>query len=780
MTARITKLLLLSSALLLSLSLAAQYPSNPAKSRLGYQTTGDGLTHRGSGAPSFSPGTIMNAWMYLDTTNMILYGYKNFAWVRLPLANNGITMSGAYAQLGGSLNQNTTIESGTYDYKVGKTSGTNYAYHNIFGSGVYAGAYSKYGSIETDYSIGGGSWNFTSNDASNTSVFSGYPTGFDFTFVGASLGASQFKMDSTDFTIVGLDSYASHSAANAAKSTNKLYLLDNSRHIYIKSGTGSADVLGSGTTTRIPIWTGTNALGDSPITYNSSTKRTAWDNPGIIDVPMGTDAQRPSPAVTSDFWYNTTGGGLEWYNGTRWAKAVESTINIGTNARIPFFNSNGQLTESSTFTQSSNKLTLGVPVGKNPAVDIVTGTGDGTVNEAAGLRLRNTSTDGNTFYLQIGTSNVGKGGSNQGHSYIQGGLWGGDYTNPLILMPKGGFIGIGSSLPIRWPLSTTGTVAIASQLSSSTTSSNTVGGNLYFNVGTVGVTQYNTVPASISSIYDKAFFYQGAGLVFRTISGSDISGHTAGGLERMRISSDGKVGIGTKNPEYAMIRARDSSAVSAWSVIETATNFISLAAGSTGNPPAIIFQNNQDLRIATASNYYGVGFDGQWIFGTNGSYRIRRYGVQAMEASDLSKTFGNIAAFADDGTMIDYRITRDTSVSNADFTVTSAMLSSCQSLFISAEVTSGATDTVNIILPTPSASFKNNKVYVFGDDDSSTQWVATKSVNATGLYYSNGGVKPTATNYAAVTTTTGVSGVTYTWICTRRNSGTWNWTLIRQ
>jgi hypothetical protein len=181
-------------------------------------------------------------------------------------------------------------------------------------------------------------------------------------------------------------------------------------------------------------------------------------------------------------------------------------------------------------------------------------------------------------------------------------------------------------------------------------------------------------------------------------------------------------------------------------------------------------------------NGLSIGADSSFQYTTsNKVLRLGGYGSGTKEASDLSKTQSTyIAGFATDGTVLDYRITRDTSTSNADFTVTSTLLSSCQELFISAEVTSSATDTVNIILPTPSATYKNNKVYVFGDDDSSTQWVATKSVNATGLYYSNGGVKPTATNYAAVTTTTGVSGVTYVWICTRRNSGTWNWVLIRQ
>ena len=66
--------------LLLPFFVLAQYPNNPVKSRLGYQTTGDGLTFRGSGVPAFSPGSLANAWMYLDTTNFILYHYKNFQW----------------------------------------------------------------------------------------------------------------------------------------------------------------------------------------------------------------------------------------------------------------------------------------------------------------------------------------------------------------------------------------------------------------------------------------------------------------------------------------------------------------------------------------------------------------------------------------------------------------------------------------------------------------------------------------------------------------------------
>jgi len=80
---------------------------------------------------------------------------------------------------------------------------------------------------------------------------------------------------------------------------------------------GANFIGGLGTSTRIPIFTGTRTLGDSPISYNSTTKRTTWDSPGVIELPMGSNAERPSPATTSDFWYNTVGY-PEVYNGSSW------------------------------------------------------------------------------------------------------------------------------------------------------------------------------------------------------------------------------------------------------------------------------------------------------------------------------------------------------------------------------------------------------------------------------------------------------------------------------
>jgi len=66
-----------------------------------------------------------------------------------------------------------------------------------------------------------------------------------------------------------------------------------------------------------------------------------------------TTAGRPT-GTTGYEGYNTTGNGKEWYQGSRWAYALESTFARGTATRIPFFDANGQINESaSIFTVGS-------------------------------------------------------------------------------------------------------------------------------------------------------------------------------------------------------------------------------------------------------------------------------------------------------------------------------------------------------------------------------------------------------------------------------------------
>lgn len=357
MTARITKLLLLFSGLLLSLSLAAQYPSNPIKSRLGWQTTGDGLVYRGSGAPAYSPGTLFNAWMYLDTTNFVLYGYIGFQWQRLPLVNNGLNADGAYHQLGGSLVENTTVSTGTYNLILGKTSGTNYAYTNIYGSGEGAGLFNSYqnGDYEVEINAQGGVGvmqveNFVDGGNSSLTV---NRDGFTLSYLHPSLGVSQFTMDSTRFFIRTLPSFASHAAADAGTSTYQMYTLDNSRRIYVNQGAATADILGTGTADRSARWSATNTLGAG--SWSDNLTRLQAQVP--VQFQALTTAGLPT-GVTGYHVYNTTINGPGWYQGSRWAYALESTFARGTSTYVPFFDANGQVTQSSSlyFNPAANGL----------------------------------------------------------------------------------------------------------------------------------------------------------------------------------------------------------------------------------------------------------------------------------------------------------------------------------------------------------------------------------------------------------------------------------------
>lgn len=75
------KNILIIAALLLSLPAMAQYPASPTtKVDLGRQTTGDGLTFRGAGAPAYTPSSKNNAWVYLDTLTGITHYYYAAAW----------------------------------------------------------------------------------------------------------------------------------------------------------------------------------------------------------------------------------------------------------------------------------------------------------------------------------------------------------------------------------------------------------------------------------------------------------------------------------------------------------------------------------------------------------------------------------------------------------------------------------------------------------------------------------------------------------------------------
>jgi hypothetical protein len=68
-------------------NLYAQYPNTSNKMRLGAQTTGDGLVFRTDSIPDWTPSSLNNAWLAIDTLTGNAYSYQGGEW-RLELAGD--------------------------------------------------------------------------------------------------------------------------------------------------------------------------------------------------------------------------------------------------------------------------------------------------------------------------------------------------------------------------------------------------------------------------------------------------------------------------------------------------------------------------------------------------------------------------------------------------------------------------------------------------------------------------------------------------------------------
>jgi len=220
--------------------LFAQYPATGNKSRLGYQTTGDGLIWRGVAADTVTkPRTTANAYFQLDTVNGILRRY--------------IATLGKWQTVGGG---------------------------------------------------------------------------------GASIDSLVYS------TIKGLND-----SIQAEKQTlafaNPLLGISDGNNVDL-SPLLSGYITGSGTNNRIPKWSAATNLTDSDIQDNGTAVSILSSKP--FQLGQWTTAGRPSGTAGYMGWRDGTT--LEWYNGTRWAAGLESTFARGTATRIPFFDANGQITES--------------------------------------------------------------------------------------------------------------------------------------------------------------------------------------------------------------------------------------------------------------------------------------------------------------------------------------------------------------------------------------------------------------------------------------------------
>ena len=92
---------------------------------------------------------------------------------------------------------------------------------------------------------------------------------------------------------------------------------------------------------------------------------------GAVKVPVGTTAQRPTPA-TGDLRFNSTLGQFEGYNGTLWSSVGGGATGGGSDQ--VFYENNQAITTNYTITSGKNAMTAG-PVSINSGISVTVPTG---------------------------------------------------------------------------------------------------------------------------------------------------------------------------------------------------------------------------------------------------------------------------------------------------------------------------------------------------------------------------------------------------------------------
>lgn len=141
----------------------------------------------------------------------------------------------------------------------------------------------------------------------------------------------------------------------------------------------SSYISGSGTTNYIPKFTGAQSIGNSNLTDDNTRVRV--ENGKSFSLAKVATTGLPTGAKAY-MVYDTTGNGIRWYNGTRWAYALESTFARGMQYRILTFDANGQVINSEVDvrgTISSFNTAIGYQ-------SLSSGTFSGTNNTAIGYR----------------------------------------------------------------------------------------------------------------------------------------------------------------------------------------------------------------------------------------------------------------------------------------------------------------------------------------------------------------------------------------------------------
>lgn len=360
--------------MLAPLFLWGQYPDNPRKLRLGFQTTGAGLTYIKDGAPAHTPGDDEDAWMVLDTANNVLYYWDETA--------------GAWENILDDITQDTVFQITNVPDTTTLAPMQGDAFINASADtlGLYDG-----GQWRLFFGGGGaGSGTVTSVALSLPGEFavSGSPVTTSGTLSGT------WNTQAANTVLAG-----PASGVDAAPTFRSLVAAD------ITAGGGA---LGTGSAGQVAYWSGTNTLtGSANMTYSSPLLTLGGTGASLLLTPTS------APVNAAGKWYTSSGNYPHFMNGTTDWPLVRGSAESFTPGSMLFAGTSGQAQQDNAnffWDDTNNRLGIGTT---SPDGQIAAQSGDyqwvvstnATVSSITGNQFGSVNADGSsasgrhTFFL---------------------------------------------------------------------------------------------------------------------------------------------------------------------------------------------------------------------------------------------------------------------------------------------------------------------------------------------------------------------------------------------